>query len=54
MISIDENPVSDHLEAILLVTWCSKVPQGAKMEAPSPLNGKREELKGAGGRARSP
>ena len=30
------------------------VPQGAKMEAPSPPNGSREELKGAGGRGRSP
>ena len=30
------------------------VPQGAKMEAPSPPNGNREELEGAGGRERSP
>ena len=30
------------------------VPQGAKMEAPSLPYGNREELKGAGGRGRSP
>ena len=30
------------------------VPQGAKMEAPISPNGNREEIKGVGGRGRSP
>ena len=45
----------------LLLPWCPKAlprcqngPQGAKMEAPSPSNGNREDLKGAGGRGHSP
>ena len=47
--------------SILLVPWSRRVlrdakmvPQDAKMEAPSPLNGNHEELKGASGRGRSP
>ena len=50
---INENPVPDHLETILLFPWCSKVlprcqsgPQHAKMEASSTPNGNREELEG--------
>ena len=57
---INENPLPDSFESILLLPCSSKVlprcqngPQGARMEAPRAPNGNREELKmpAAGGAA---
>ena len=57
---INDNFVPDLLVFILLLLWSSKVlqgvrmaPHGAKINAPRPSNGNREEIKGAGGRGRS-
>ena len=58
---INENPVPDSLESILLLPWSSKVlPRcqngfpGCQNGGTKPPNGNRKELKGAVGKRRSP